>query len=387
MFRYYKGSIRLTFKVVKTEFHSGRLLLSYSPSQSVASGTISIADTTYLHREILDVRMGSEFSFVIPYASTQTFRECTSSYGRLQLNVLNELVSPDTVSSSVQVLVEVSAAPDMELSFPAMPKLAPYIPITIQSDMGLEFQMDSGNSCVIDEGMLSNSAMFDDHLSGARFCVGEKIMSLMQLLKVATYSESDADRIGAAGAEMQIFPFSSAVISTVLGVTVPPRVLSDWYDYIVQCYAMSRGGARIKVVTTTYGEGSQWVNARLYPVSLESTALQRYRIGTPAEFFDFGLNSYNTIPSQYFKLGMQPVEVQIPQYGKLHSRVNSELMNNIATGTSFSGALGTPSAPNIFLGLQNLSDSFTPNSVKVFRGVSDDFQLGYFVGVPPMRGF
>lgn len=391
MFRYYKGSIRLTFKVVKTEFHSGRLLLSYSPAQTNVTGSISIADTTYLHREILDVRMGSEFSFVIPYASVQTYRETTQSYGRLQINVLNELVCPDTVSPSVQVLVEVSAAPDMEFAFPVMPKLAPYIPITIQSDFSdipLDYQMDAGNSCVIDEGILSNGAMFDDHLSGARFCVGEKLMSLMQLLKVSCYSEASTGQIGGPGAEVQIFPWSSNVISTVSGTTVPPQTQCDWYDYIVQCYAMSRGGARIKFTETTGIAQSVFVAARLYPVSLASAALIRYNIGSPATFFDFSANNFNTLPSQYFKLGEQPVEVQVPQYGKFHSRVNSELMTNIATGTTFKGTLGTQTVPNIFLGLQNKSGlNFTAEQIAVFRGVSDDFQLGYFVGIPPMRAF
>jgi len=245
--------------------------------------------------------------------------------------------------------------------------------------------MDAGNSCVIDEGILSNGAMFDDHLSGARFCVGEKIMSLMQLLKVATYSESDSGHIGGPGGEIQIFPWASNVASNVSGIYAPPTTQCDWYDYIVQCYALSRGGARIKLADTAYTASPNFVAARLYPVDGNSTATKRYNIGSPGDYFSFSRGSFNTLPSQYFKLGPQGIEIQVPQYGKLHSRVNSELMFSPDTGTTYNGTIGTPSVPNIFLGLQNKTTEFDASTFALFRGVSDDFQLGYFVGIPPMR--
>lgn len=374
-FQYYKGSIRLTFKIVKTEFHSGRLMLMYDPGRSHSQGAMSIVDSTYLHREILDVRLGNEFSFVIPYVSTSTYKANNDSYGVVQINVLNDLVAPASVSGAVTVLVEVSAAPDMEFAFPLKPTQVPAVPISIQS--GLRFQMDMGQGDgIIDEGVLSNAAMFDDKLSGARFCIGEKICSVSQLIKTPVSSYT---MISGAGSQIQIFPYAAETL-----LLTPPQLQPDWYDYFISAYAMSRGGIRLKLIAENLN--GQIVNAKFFPQNVSSTPNKRYSIGDPSTYFAFSANSFNTAPSQFFKYGTSPVEVSIAQYHRLHSRVNCELMTGTGLGTSYNTSAPTSSAPNTFVNFSlNGGVEFDSSALTVFRSVSDDFQLGYFIGVPPMR--
>lgn len=124
-FSEYRGSLRLTVKLVKTEFHSGRLAMSFYPfdylTLGAAPGVPSLAQSEYLHREIIDIRNGNEFTFVIPYTSILPYRPTFGNdapYGTIFFHVLNPLIAPATVSSTVTLLFEISAAEDMEFAYP-----------------------------------------------------------------------------------------------------------------------------------------------------------------------------------------------------------------------------------------------------------------------------
>jgi len=340
-----------------------------------------LANTTYLHREVLDIRMGNEFSFIVPYASLQTYRDVGDSYGRIQINVLNELVCPATVSSSLQILVEASAAPDMEFAVPSLPKFAAYTPIS--SQMALDYQMaivgseENKTDNVIIDSVMSNAAMFDDGMSGARFCVGEKVMSLSQLLKVPTISTNTFS--STTPLEIQIFPYSIYQVGN--SSPVVSSYTLDWYDYIACAFALSRGGMRMKVVdpsTSGSAYAHDTVAVKFYPINKTSASPGRYFTGAPFTFFDFSTN-FAGQPSQYFSMDKSAVEFNVPQYHKFHSRVNSEFGAPVYLQNG-----DTPTTWRKFVNVQNLTTSWSPNLL-VFRSVADDFQLGYFTGVPPMR--
>jgi len=356
-------------------------MLSYVPATATSGASVSVANTTYLHREVLDVRMGNEFSFVIPYASIQTYRKCDNPYGKLQINVLNELVAPASVASSVTVLVEVSAAPDMEFALPSVPRTYNYVPLSVQGN--LSFQSGMVDQCVIEDGVLANSAMFDDGLASARFCVGEKIMSLSQLTKIPTpYQEAD---LGDDGSEIQIWPYGVGAMATDTNVR-PFPYSATWYDQIMPVFAMSRGGMRIKIIQFNIPSGI--VIARQYPISQTGAVVSRIsRIGSPGSYYDFANGNYNGLLTQWFDTASQPVEVQVAQYGKLHSRVNSELFVGFGINPTYSSGVVTPTLPTNFVGFQNKAQNFQSPQVLIMRATADDFQMGYFIGVPPMCRF
>lgn len=236
--------------------------------------------------------------------------------------------------------------------------------------------MDTGDD-IIDEGMLSNTAMFDDKLSGARFCVGEKIMSIMQLLKTPCASYGN---YGAAGSQIQVFPFAAETVNTA-----QPAVEPEWYDYFISSFAMSRGGMRLKVVDNT--SVVTFVHVTLYDQNLSTaTPIQRQMIGDPSIYHSFSSTDYATYPTQYFNMSKNPVEISVPQYHRLHSRVNSELMFGTGLGTAYYSSNLSTSAPNTFVNIQSVNgQNWNPGNMTLLRSVADDFQLGYFVGVPPMR--
>lgn len=367
MFRNYRGSIRLTFKIVKTEFHSGRLVLSFNPSQGAPNGIYSLQSSTYLHREILDIRMGNEFSFVLPYASLQTYRAMDKPYGVAVIHVLNELVAPASVSDYVNILVEASAAPDMEFQFPVGVQLTPYVPMTTQSNF--EFQMDRPE-CSVDQGMLADSAMFDDKLASARYCSGEKILSLNSLLKRSSWWVYTFD----VGTHVQwtIYPYCTSASGTVEGSFGKDNIRADWYSMILPAFALSRGGVRVKMIAPGNRGRCDLYHGKPNYQPYDTIVWDNF-----GDAVDLANYSYGNTPGVFFRNDESPLEVSVPQYGRFHSRVNQELIVG-PDNAPFNQV--SPTVPDmvVYIELQN-----GPAQPTFFRAVSDDFQCGYFTGVPP----
>ena len=143
-FGLWRGSIVYTFKFVKTQYHSGRLLISFIPGAYDVDGTSS-SDTTKCYRMVVDLRESTEVSFTVPYIASRPWMPCvrpeaswlvspTGSLakqyacvtGLIQVEVLNQLRAASTVSDSIDVIVEVSGGPDLEFANPSCPSYVPY---------------------------------------------------------------------------------------------------------------------------------------------------------------------------------------------------------------------------------------------------------------------
>lgn len=105
-FAYWRGSIVFTFKIVKTGYHSGRLMFYAVPDDNDnAVPSPTLVGTQYLNRTIMDIREGNEYKIVVPYSSLRPWLRCHrypaasgERFGRWYLTVINELTCPDTVS-------------------------------------------------------------------------------------------------------------------------------------------------------------------------------------------------------------------------------------------------------------------------------------------------
>jgi hypothetical protein len=361
-FQLYRGSLKLTFKCAKTEFHSGRLLVAYAPYTSALPSAPTLADTTYLHREIIDLRMGNEFSFVLPYASVVPFRDISSTisaYGVVWVYVLNELVAPASVSSTVSFVVEVSAASDMEFAIPRNHTLNTYVPFVIQSNF--EFQMDSSfsNSCSIIDKNIGSAELVDDGFSSDRLCVGERIMSILSLLK-------KSDTLGYTPVATTILYFApyGAVSSTSTSIQYD----GDNYSLWSAVYGLSRGGIRVRVPLTS--AASNVVSTYMGWASSSATSMGVLNLAGPSFSTNHSLKVTQDIA---FRGG---VELQVPQYSKYPVRVNSAYTSYGTGNYIFSIITSIP----LFLAML-MPTTFTP--LRVERAVADDFQFGYFISTVP----
>lgn len=137
-FQYWRGSIKYTFKVVRSPYHRGRLQVTWDAAARNWNQAPTLGNPNTL-TTIMDLDEDSECSFVVPYMQNRLFTDCyqnagippntmfsvaaapsgnwSESNGILSVRVLNRLTAPES-SSSATILVFASACDDIEFAGP-----------------------------------------------------------------------------------------------------------------------------------------------------------------------------------------------------------------------------------------------------------------------------
>jgi hypothetical protein len=395
MFAKYRGSIRFTYKLVKTEFHSGRLLVVFGAgTQNTAD--INFTNTAYTHREILDIRESTEFTFVCPYASTRPYHDIPSgiggsadphtTYGYISVYVLNPLVAPPTVSQTVTMLVEVSAAEDFEFAIPSMLRTMPYMlnfpsispypgpapgvpPVITQAGDTVDGTVTASVHEQKTYKPIGSSSLVQDHHDSAALCIGEKIVSLRHLLKRSLAS----------------FAFNSTATSMCIVPNIPlamtPGVPGtnfwhyfDYYDFIAPLYGLFRGSVVIKRLYTphvTDVRTTAYVSMYQRPIQAGDSQYIRYT----------NIDCYgNAITQAVVPLSDEMnefPEYSIPYYSDRHVSVNTIATNAQTQVSSYH-------RPTTVLGVMTRYPT-TPEYDDVYsRSVGEDFSFGYFLSTVPL---
>lgn len=148
-FLYWTGSLVYTFKFVKTDYHSGRVEISYHPFVNKVDET----RMDYVYKTIIDLRENSEVSITVPYISPQPWKRVNtyldpvnpdpptpgrvmdSITGILYVRALTPLIcASEIISNEIEVLVEMRAGDDFEVSGPVTSK---YLPFSFQNPNSL----------------------------------------------------------------------------------------------------------------------------------------------------------------------------------------------------------------------------------------------------------
>jgi len=385
-FSYWRGSMVFTIKIVKTEFHSGRLAFVYFPTESNdALQPTSYALSSYCHREIVDIRDCNEVTFSIPFLSSQSWKPTTGSNthtGTFVCYIVDELVAPANVANNVTLLVEYAGGPDMEFSVPKSSPLTPFIGAVPQSGSGgFNNPKPMTNVCEITEGTLgASNPKFDSNIN-ALYTIGEHISSFRTLLKMTNVMPF----ITAAGTlkYYQMLPFSFPVVHNSGAVVTNPSNVGDLYGALSSIYLFSRGGLRLKFLQTVPPSTTQpnvttmqvFDTGVFYPGTNFSSASTLDSTGTDSYQLRYcGIQTYHHVQQNLTS------EVQVPQYHKWHSRVNSEHMvcgpPVVYGDNGFAGSLATPLI---------LNHKMSGNGDLVpCRAGSDDCTFGTFISIPPM---
>jgi hypothetical protein len=136
-FAYWTGSLKFRFEFVKTEFHTGRVIIFWVPNVSLFdSPVISLEDAQTFPNVIVDLQLAKEASITIPWnkptpwAYTSSFNgyqryydpgtgtdqlSVNSCNGRLYLLVQNELVASGPVADNIEINCYISGGPDYAL--------------------------------------------------------------------------------------------------------------------------------------------------------------------------------------------------------------------------------------------------------------------------------
>lgn len=361
-FNYYRGSIIVTLRIVKTHHHSGRLRITFNP---FTGGTDGFGQANQLLNEVIDVREASEWSFRLPFVSSSQWKYVPSPFdndeaafqhvalGKLCVYVMGRLTHPSTVSNTVEVLFFVRPGPDFELANTTQDTGVP-VYNAIAGDLncvGEEVHFIGGYNSSLDPGVATE------------LCIGEQVQSVYQLTKRFGNLRWDAKGTTTA-ANVDINPF---VICSADGVTPAlPNPSGDYFSIFGACYALHRGSMRLKAMVSPGLTGGVYVTDALSRRSFAGT-------GVAAVTFN-GITTRNrvNVPVAWFASPTATCsEVSVPGY---YIHPCRPVMQSDTAGNWLDYV-----GPNTRVRFHTLS---TGTSWNIYRATGEDFQMGLFFTCP-----
>jgi len=388
-FRYWRGSLKYKFKIVKTEFHSGRIAVQFFPGDPVATYT---ANPFYVNRQIIDIRETTEFEIVVPFISRYAWQatnvDLDSDYstGRLIVQIVDPLVAPSTVSSTVKILVEISGGDDFEVAVPVSPDIAA---VTMTPHSGLEdtklVSTTVGNTDVVSAPLISST-----------LCIGDKVSNFRAYLK--RYAPIDPAFGGAYNSTssfnspvIDVIPDFITTFNSATAISASRTYYPDPFSTIGSCYAMFRGGIRLRdVVSTSIPVTGAWASGTMTASVTNSRAAFQsvIRAGiSPAITRNTG-RVLQTISQN------NGLSVELPQYTRGYARSVAEMMeiNTASNNVNYSyndGSGSTTTSAYVNFALPYSVPAYSPDIYQgqlhnIYRSISDDASFGTFISVPPM---
>lgn len=388
-FRYWRGGLVYTFRFVKTDYHSGRIAISWHPfagTNQVKDAKNNVLRLEYVYKVIVDLREQTEVSLVVPFTAitkykicspeqdTTTFNDVSPFTGTLVVSAINRLQCQSTiVPSTIQCLVECKAADDFETALPCEPFWTSIDTILVNPNTDNEIPhsqtgyASSGTrdlrSNYIDRSFKPKSITGDDRNHAynsvyAEECIGEKINSISEMIKRPTYRGI----INSLSYILYPYDFFPSVLKHTTSdektVRFQQNLQTNYAISLINMYAFFRGGVRYKFIPNNS-------NSNLIELSLFSRSDYTWE---PADSAPGSLSQYPTHFENTFVKSIG--EVQIPYY----SRVDTSVIGSLNGSSAMVDAL----SPNVGLRIASTEKIKTV----YMMSVADDFRLGFFLGCP-----
>lgn len=318
-FNRYRGSFVFRVKIAKTKFHTGRIILGFTPYRHDPTKVTRPLDPTNMQFKSLiwDLREDNVVDFVCPFTSPLSYLDIDESYGTFFISILEPLKGPDTVSQTVPIVIEVAGAPDMEYADPCMPRFVP-------APISTPFYTQSGDVTVFNSAPEQEPSLY---------CMGERVNSVKQLISRA------CPLLLANASGTYIFqPDRYYPVWSGFGLT---NYFNTYLNYFMCFYGMYRGGYHYHAV----------------PNGDACLAAARTHIAGPV-MLDSLVQEANT-----------SLHVKMPYYNK-RSR-------SIITGPTGQFPVDNP----MYLYSSRSNARGAARSYVTIRA-ADDFQFGYFLGAP-----
>lgn len=359
-FSLYRGGIKYKFKIPKTEFHSGRLLLAWMPIDSTV-GVVeptTVAHTDNLTRVIWDIRESDECELIIPYISTKNFTTVGTRTGKLYVFVLNELIAPNTVSSQVNILIEKAGDEDLEFSFPT--KITTTNTISWWSPY-VQFQ---SAPLILGKSKLPLEVVAES--------VGERVINVRSLIK--RFSLFTSKTSGTAVANW-LYPFEYYVatqLTSNTGAISRPTGVCDLISWFAPLYAHSSGSVRLLATTFANTSPIYW------DLGLAS--------GTPSDFWVASAGALNSFaPTVAVVTPIEGVSnIEIPQYTTFANRSTAHYVP-AASGVVSSMPTDREGGSSMAVRFTTTASyDYSANPVTIFRAAADDYNFSVWNGTVPI---
>jgi hypothetical protein len=361
VFSQWRGPLEFKFIFVKTGYHAGQLQFAFNNSTL----NPNISEQMYCHRDVVDIQMGEEYTVIVPWIQTMPYLGTGNTMGFLSINAVTSLVCPNTVASSIEVLVFVRGGDGIDFQKPTNS-----VPIPCFAPQG--FSVDE-TGVIASEPIGSAPPSLPNNVM-SQWTVGENIESILSLVKRFTpiWSElvSSTPIVMAAGSYVSfnphfIFPVSANGVSPLSLDHFSVDILAR-FSWL---YLFRRGGVKIRAKSFP-NNGGPCTTFSYNPI-YEGFQTYHY-VDTPAN--PFGLYDAGVDFSGDIHQGS--TSVVFPQYSKI--------LGYYTTGnTLFQSAYVNENSLRI--GSSNSTDFGGPqigNNIVPYRCAADDFHYSFFLGIP-----
>jgi hypothetical protein len=398
-FRCWRGSLKLKIKFIKTVFHTGRIMITFTPTTHYTTAP-TIQTSILSIREIVDVGLTDEHEFVLPYmlpfewidsfvAANNSF---ASSLGHINVVTLNPLRCPETCANSVQVLVYLSGGDDFEVMAPSYTRIPGFgSSPAIIAQSGDTIGAVGASVDPIPHKLESLANVSSDNPSNygpQRMAGGEVFTSIKQIFTKYTGcfmgSSGTAVVTDTSGTcHLAPFKFGLPVYTAGSGVTFP-TVMLDFMSELVSGFAFYRGGIRVAISPNDAAALSRpiatAINYNTSPTTFScgsgvtSTLGLSYGVNflpSVTTLFDAAsVNIYNDL-AQFHNGAVGIADVEIPYYSAYR-------MSLVDPARLTYGNTDPPIGLDVrFSGTTSAINMFTT------RAGAEDFQVSYFIGFPP----
>jgi hypothetical protein len=368
-FANWRGGLKFKFKIVKNEFYSGRFEVHFVPSFLAGYNSNAYADYEYASRVIVDIRETSEFEVCVPYISPAMYTKAANSIGFLRLSVIDPLVAPDSVPSTISIIVEVAGMPDFEVMQPIAWNAEPYALAIMQSD----YQAYPCHNLGVASGAGS--------LEPAKVSAGEKAESFRQLLKLFRVSQLNSGGITsvAPGDLLNIAPYLFTIAMQITSNATPvvrSAYVCDTLTQITMLYSMCTGGVRVIAIPavptadSTFCVGLSPDNGATDVVTVATGDHQSYRANIRLPI-NYNIERY--------------LDVQVPSYQLTVGRAVAGQIASTATGATFSLTWSQAVKTSLWASAYANNDSTTHNFT-VARQAADDYNCFGYLSTYPYVG-
>lgn len=438
-FGLWRGDLIYTFHFAKTKFHSGRIKVAYYPYANSTNSNLRDIDTmmTYAKTEIFDLSSADTFTFSVPFTSSTDWKttcintvSSENNTGKFILEVLNPLVAPDIVSSTVDYILVAHGAENLEFAMPIRPRVRPkkfnepntfISPVLTSTIKPLTAQIGSLN-CFIGNRNVEVSA--NDPLRKSKRL---KVKAPMAEVDVETLTETETEtptldaqigaqptlqRSQAAGYKVEhpttnLVPHARTVGEVVPSLralgkrfqrvaasdsvpdganvrikpwakTVYPNV-ADFYALYREMFQFYRGSMRVKIFVVEKPEGFDASIPLTVYSSMDPTTVSPTYYYTENEFITYNMDATENfalnLSSDSFKIILDKegaIELDVAYYSHFPMCFSSDAQNAIPD----SGYMPFP-----IINIEGLSNC----KIDIYRAIGDDFSFGTPLGLPLLK--
>jgi len=371
-FGFYRGSMKLHIKGVKTIFHSGKLLITFTPLAATLSVTPNVTTSIYSFREIVDIRESSDITLNLPYMLSRPYLKQTQNIGTVNIYVLNDLRCPETVSQDIDLMVFFTAGDDFEFQVPTSSRSGSGSNIYTPQASSEEVLVDAGIAESKEQGC---NTMYSE------LSIGEHFTSIKQLLnRNSVLQSTTAQTFPSQGVALYPWFVSGVTNTAVTGAAKSGGFIGDPFSVFAPMYNYFRGKARVGLVTSS--------NAKImmsnYPFLMSDSSSTSF-LSTTTTLYGGNLTyaisgsylngpAFTPIPSEENNIPY----LQLPYYAQFPVSYVDVWQGD--TTNFFTADETVPVSTALFVNQSTALGTTTT----LQRSFCDDFQLTFFIGCPAL---